>query len=168
MDKLPFLSLDDDFLLNSLELIILIGVVSLNNRKKPTLNNGKIQVFLYLIKNPNILNRVLRYLNKNEVKLRDNELNSIRSISVNIDGLYKPYQVKEILQYAVCLDLIHVSNIESETVYQLSPNGKNIFSSLNSDYFIRLKELSKYITPLRSKSLNQINSLIGNELKSHG
>lgn len=168
MDKLPFLSLDNDFLLNSLELIILLGVTSLNTRKKPTLNNGKIQALLYLVKNPHILNRVLRSLNKKEVKLRRNEINSVRTISVNIDSLYKTHKLKEILQYAVCSNLIRVSSIKTETVYQLSSRGQEVFSSLRSEHFKRVKEFSKHVIPLRSKSINQINLLIGSELKRHG
>jgi hypothetical protein len=168
MNKLPFLSLNDDFLLNSFEIIILIGVVSLNRNKTPTLNNDKIQTFLYLIKHPNLLNMILRSEKKKEIQLRENEINNINSISVNVDDLYKTQKIKEMLQFSVCSNLIEVCKNNSDTVYKLSPRGIGILSRLNSNYFKRLKQFSEHLVPLRTRSASQLNSLISNKLKHNG
>lgn len=168
MSNLPFLSLNDDFLLNSFEVLILLGVVSLNRKKVPTLNNGKIQAFLYLIKHPSVLNMILRDEGRPEVQLRDSEINSVKNLSVNVDDLYREDKVKEIVRFGICSKLIEVCIHNNEAVYKLSSNGGKVVSDLNSTYFGRLKEFAVHTKPLRSKSVNQLNSLIGNKLRKYG
>ncbi|MTF65014.1 hypothetical protein GJD72_14025 [Klebsiella pneumoniae] len=55
MISLPYIPLDEDFNLNVALLIILIHTLSKNRNDVLLLDRNKIQIFLYLIKNPSKL-----------------------------------------------------------------------------------------------------------------
>ncbi|MEV9515703.1 hypothetical protein AB0171_06045 [Klebsiella pneumoniae] len=57
MSSLPYIPLDEDFNLNIALLIILIHTLSKNRNDVLLLDRNKIQIFLYLIKNPALLNK---------------------------------------------------------------------------------------------------------------
>jgi len=169
MESLPFLSLEDDFLLNLFELVIVLGATSVNKNNNATINNEKAVSFLYLIKNPTVLNMVLRRINKKEAPLTQREINSIRSVSINVDHFFKTSKLKKLLSYMLCSGFLAINTDKNNgTVYKLSPEGEKVYSCLESEHFLRLKVFAKHIIPLRAKSIGQINSLIGNEFKNYG
>ncbi|KTQ97877.1 hypothetical protein NS75R_17700, partial [Enterobacter hormaechei subsp. xiangfangensis] len=59
MISLPYIPLDEDFNLNVALLIILIHTLSKNRNDVLLLDRNKIQIFLYLIKNPSKLEGVM-------------------------------------------------------------------------------------------------------------
>ncbi|WP_047280129.1 ABC-three component system middle component 4, partial [Pseudomonas lundensis] len=61
---LPYLLIDDDFSLNYSLLALIIYKLGLTSKKNAVLDFEKIQVFIYLTKNPSKINEVLRLAGK--------------------------------------------------------------------------------------------------------
>jgi len=64
MFKLPYIIADDELELNLIILLMLTDKLNATSRGTLVLNNERLTVYLYLVKNPNILNNLLIMLSK--------------------------------------------------------------------------------------------------------
>jgi len=98
---LPFIDSEDDIYINLSIVLIIINSLGKISRGTLKINNGKLHIFLYLIKNPTVLYRLLCMLGKGTVFLNDYDSYSIASISPNFDPLFNRENLKALLSILV-------------------------------------------------------------------
>lgn len=154
--KIPFIIPENDLGFRITRLLILIGELCVNRNKKPMLTLEKVAIFDFLIKNPFILNEVLIAEGKtNGINLIDTETGSIESQYPNIINLFDYGTIRGYIQLLISLNLIEVVT-NDEFFYVTSQKGNQVIDNLNSSQSLRIKELSKAMSSLRSFSNNQL------------
>jgi len=163
---LPFLDSDDDIYLNLAIVIVIIGALGKSNRGSFKINNSKLHVFLYLLKNPVVLNKVLGLCGKGSVLLSDIDSYSIISVSPNIDPLFDRESLKELLCILVVKNLITVVHKKNDGFfYELSEEGIATLASLREGYFSRVSELCDQLRNIINMSDSQLNQTLNQIIK---
>ncbi|WP_373090853.1 ABC-three component system middle component 4 [Zhongshania sp.] len=158
---LPFIEPEDDIYINLCVLLLLIGALAKTSRGTLKLNNNRMHVFLYLLKNPTALNKVLGVLGKGNVILQDRDTYSVTSISPNVDPLFDREALKSLLSVLVAKKLVSVTYKEDDGFfYILSESGESAISNLNDEYLIEVKKLCEKLKGLSSHTESQLNKTI--------
>ncbi|MES9898225.1 MAG: ABC-three component system middle component 4 [Sedimenticola sp.] len=158
---LPFIEPEDDIYINISVLLLLINALAKTNRGTLKLNNNRLHVFLYLLKNPTALNKVLSVLGKGSVILQDRDTYSVTSISPNIDPLFDRKALKSLLSVLVAKKLVSVTYKKGDGFfYCLSESGGNTVSRLNDEYLIEIRQLCEKLKALLSYTEGQLNKTI--------
>ena len=158
---LPFIEPDDDIYLNLCVLLLLINALAKTNRGTAKLNNNRMHIFLYLLKNPTSLNKMLDILGKGNVILQDRDAYSVTSISPNIDPLFDRVALKSLLSVLVTKKMVTVTYKNNDGFfYCLSESGKNAMSDLNDEYLIEIRLLCEKLKSLLSYTEGQLNKTI--------
>lgn len=165
---LPYAVPDSDINLNMALLTLILQFLPSSPRGLPNLNNDRLLILMYLVKNPTILVNVLDQIGKREIQLSDREIFSITSISVNLDPLFDRNWIKSLLQRLAAREMIATSYRKSEGfVYQLTPAGRLIADKLNGDYFERIKAYLHNLEKLKGESTANLNKLLNNTFRVH-
>lgn len=168
MSNLPYLIPDNEFEFNIARLLMVINYLSKTKRGKSILNNEKLMIFLYLIRNPLMLNKVLRETGKEEVYLYDSELYSVASLSVNVDPLFDRHRTKALLKASACYGYIKVNYSKADGfLYELSDSGLNLTKSLDGEYYHRLREYLGKLQSLQAESANKLNNILNSLFKRY-
>ncbi|HFG1570899.1 TPA: ABC-three component system middle component 4, partial [Vibrio cholerae] len=85
--KLPFIEPDEDIYLNISIVMILLYYLSFTNRGTMKMDNERIHIYDYLVRNPQKLTKFLSSLGK-DVSFNMNDDYSVSSISYNLDPLF--------------------------------------------------------------------------------
>ncbi|OPB14126.1 hypothetical protein BFW91_08325 [Pseudomonas fluorescens] len=138
---LPYLLIDDDFSLNYSLLALIIYKLGLSSKKNAILDFEKIQIFIYLTKNPSKINEVLRLAGKKFVPLNSQYTYTIESLSTNVDILFNRSKLKTLIRELAARGMLECDNQTdpSSIKYLLSPAGSLFVESLiysNSDEFL--------------------------------
>jgi hypothetical protein len=161
MKKLPFIIPDRDLSLNIGLTLLIFKYLGLSPRGIPLLNNERVSVFFYLIKNPTILQKTLQRYGRGDVTLNHNESTSINSITVNLDSLFDRQWVKTLIKHLIARKLIEpVYRKKDGFLYQLSKDGETTVNSLQSEYFSRVSYFLSELVSLRSESTSNINKML--------
>lgn len=129
---LPYLLLDDDFSLNYSLLALIIYKLGLTSKKNAVLDFEKIQIFIYLTKNPSKINEVLRLAGKKFAPINSQYTYTIESLSTNVDILFNRSKLKALIRelaargMLACDDKTDPSSIK----YLLNPAGSSFVESL--------------------------------------
>lgn len=161
---LPFLEPEHDIYLNLSIVLIIINTLGKTKRGAFKINNGKLHIFLYLIKNPTALNKILALLGESEVLLSEHESYSITSISPNIDPLFDRYALKALLSILVAKNLVEVVYKKNDGFfYILNEDGIKVAANFHDEYFLEvgqqcshLKNLLRFPESQLNKTLNHI------------
>lgn len=166
MNKLPFVIPDRDINLNLGLVLLIFENVGLSARGIPLLNNERISVFFYLIKNPTILQKTLQRYGKGTVVLKENETASVSSISVNLDSLFDRSWTKALVKHLIARNLIETTYRQKEGfLYKLSRKGELAASSLKSEYFSRIRYFLSELKSLKSESTSNINKMLNQSFR---
>lgn len=158
---LPFIEPEDDIYINLCVLLLLINSLAKTSRGTLKLNNNRLHVFLYLLKNPTALNKMLGILGKGNVTLQDRDTYSVTSISPNIDPLFDREALKSLLSVLVAKNLVLVTYKKDDGFfYSLSETGNNAVSDLNDEYLTEIKQLCEKLKTLLSYTESQLNKTI--------
>ena len=161
MSKLPYFTPDNDLSLNVGLIILILDKLGSTSRGKLILNNERLRAYLYLIKNPLILNKVLQIFDYPAVRLEIYDEYSVASISVNLDPLYDDHQLKSFLKVLAGYEFIDVKYKKNEGfVYTLSSKGKMIEKSIDDDYFHSVRKYIRAIEYLSNVSTSNLNAAI--------
>jgi hypothetical protein len=161
MGSLPYLNPDVNDELNVGLLLLLVHELGRTDRGRLLLNNERLLIFLYLVKNPVMLERVLLELGRQGVVLDDVEAYSVNSISVNVDPLFDNAWIKRILRYAASRKFISAVLRKSDGfMYLLSEEGERVVKDLNGDYFNRVREYAIKLKQLNTTSNSNLNKLL--------
>lgn len=107
--KLPFLDSDSELYLNLGILLIVIEELAKTKRGTLVLNNRKIHIFIYLIKNPVTLNHILNSIGNDSILLSEKDTYSVNSLAINFDSLLDRDFVKSLLAILVSKQLVNTS-----------------------------------------------------------
>jgi len=161
MDKLPFILPDRDLNLNLALVLLIIKHLGLSPRGIPLLNNERISVFFYFVKNPTILERTLSRYGRGHVVLNYYEATSVNSIAVNLDSLFDRKWIKTLVKHLIARKFIEpVYRQKDGFLFQLSESGSAVTDSLSSEYFLRISYFLSELTPLKSESTSAIHKML--------
>lgn len=159
--KLPFVEPEEDIYVNLAVLLLLVESLAKTSRGSLKLNNNRLHVFLYLIKNPTALNKVLVSSGKSNVSLRNRDTYSVTSISPNVDPLYDRSALRSLLSVLISKDMVLVEYKNNEGFfYTLSEAGENVASGLNDEYLIETRKHCEKLKALLSYSESQLNKMV--------
>ncbi|CAH6783634.1 conserved hypothetical protein [Vibrio chagasii] len=163
--RLPFVEPDEDIYLNLSVVMILLYYLSSTKRGTLKMNNERIHIYDYLVRNPQKINRFLNALGKNNLVKNKNDY-SVSSISFNLDPLFDRDRMKDILKILVHKNLISVNYKNKDGfLYTLTEDGKKRTESLSSNYFSEIKELSEQLIPTLSLTTSQLNNSLNDIIR---
>ncbi|WP_044893671.1 ABC-three component system middle component 4 [Aeribacillus alveayuensis] len=156
MNKIPFIIPEYDLGVRLSRILIIISKLGFNKNAKPILSSEKIAIFDFLVKNPFILNEVLKAEGKGKkITLYDTDTGSIESQFPNIASLFDYGVVRGYIRLLLSLGLVEVRT--DETVYYvITDKGNELLADIETSYLLRIKELSSALVPLRSLSAAQL------------
>ncbi|WP_299496875.1 ABC-three component system middle component 4 [uncultured Shewanella sp.] len=158
---LPFIDPEDDIYINLCVLILLINALAKTSRGIQKLNNNRLHIFLYLLKNPTGLNEILRVLGKGNVVLQDRDTYSVTSISPNMDSLFDRNALKSLLSVLVAKKLVSITYKKGDGFfYSLSEIGKHLIADLNDEYLNEIRLLCEKLKSLLNFTEGQLNKEI--------
>jgi DNA-binding PadR family transcriptional regulator len=157
---------DNQLELNIGLILLLLEPYNKSLKEKYIIDNNKALTYLCLIKNPVLLNFVLKDLGIEGIELQPSENYSISSLSPDTDSLFDRDSLKTILKQMARLGLISVKFKESKGFYYvLTERGEHITLKLESDYYQSIRNYLKKINEITNLSMNKLNLLINNILK---
>ncbi|MGI3031622.1 MULTISPECIES: ABC-three component system middle component 4 [Vibrio harveyi group] len=160
MMKLPFVEPDDDIYLNISVVLIIIYYLSSTKRGVLKMNNERIHLYEYLVRNPQKLSYVLRQLGKGNLIVNRDDY-SISAISYNLDPLFDRDRMKYILTILSQKKLVCVSYKSKEGfMYSLTESGIKIVEELEGEYFSEIKLYAQQLVSTLSINVSQLNSIL--------
>lgn len=161
MSELPYFNPDDDLSLNVGLLMIIIEKLSATPRGRLLLNNERLRAYLYLIKNPLILNRVLNVFGCSVAQLEDYDEYSIVSIAANTDPFHNDRWLRRFLMILAGYGFIDVNYKKTEGfLYRLSDKGREVERRMVGDYFSAVRNYVGAMASLSSISTSNLNAVI--------
>ncbi|WP_022964882.1 ABC-three component system middle component 4 [Halopseudomonas pelagia] len=174
ISSLPYLPIDEELDLNTAILVLLLSKMALNNRGNLVLDFEKIQIFLYLIKSPAKIGKILRLADKPSAPLDKKLTHTIESMSSNVDMLFNRHKIKLLIRRLAALGFLKCEGIaqSKSTRYALTHIGNDFASSLISEtadrnYFNSLVEIISKLEPLQSKPTTKLNAWLNTLLKGN-
>lgn len=160
--KLPFVEPDDDIYLNLSIVLILIFYLGSTKRGVLKMNNERIHLYDYLVRNPQKLSSFLRQLGKGDLIISRDDY-SVSAISYNLDPLFDRERMKYILTVLSQKKLVCVSYKSKEGfLYSLTDTGKKMVEELEGEYFSEIKLYSQQLISTLSISVSQLNARLNN------
>lgn len=161
MRPLPYFVPENDWHLNVATLIIILQTLGASERGKLLLNNERLRIILYLVKNPLVMNKVLWRLGAPPAHLEEQDCYSVASLSINLDPLFDTTHLKDLLKHIASLELINVGyRVSDGFLYQLTSQGKALAEQLSGDYLDKVRKHLKSLTAINSTSTSALNSVI--------
>ena len=165
ISSLPYVPIDEEIDLNTVILVLLLSKMAKNNRKNLVLDFEKIQIFLYLIKNPSNISKILRLADKASVPLDEKLTYTIESMSCNVDILFNRRKVKLLIRRLAALGFLRCEGAAKDNSirYTLSDSGNDFAGSLireatDKKYFYSLAEIISRLAPLQSQPTTKLNA----------
>lgn len=160
-EDIPFVNINNDISFNLALVLLIISKFSKNKLGNYKLNFDKIQIIIYLIKNPSKINKFLEASDRKIVDIEEEQLHAVESLSLNVDVLFNREKLKSILEVLMKKGLVSVVNDEKNGFsYCLLDNGCEFVNELNGGYFKIIKSHLDALSPLQSMSSNKLFSNI--------
>jgi hypothetical protein len=168
MLSLPYLQIDNELDLNSSLLILLLDKLAINKNKNFKLDFSKLQFFLYLLKNPSKINKVLEISGRKLAILEDRFIFTIESESVNVDILYDKKRIRVLLRYLSIKGLLSVHNGSAgEIFFSLTEAGTDLSKKLKSNYLTSIRMHLDNLKVLQSLSSSKLFSILNQMFKGY-
>ncbi|WP_277591805.1 ABC-three component system middle component 4 [Pseudomonas chlororaphis] len=182
---LPYIMIDDDFYLNYSLLVLILYRQGLSTKKNATLDFEKLQIFLYLTKNPSKINPILNLAGKKFAPISAQYTYTIESLSTNVDMLFDRAKLKSLLKELASRGMLSCDKtdpssikyllsepgtlfaqrlIESATIHQDSIKPEPRYLSTQS-YFPAALEVIDSLSALQSQSNSKLNSFLNTTFK---
>ena len=161
MKSVPYLTPENNSQLNVAILIIILQTLSSTAKGKLLLNNERLRIIFYLVKNPLVMNKLLWRLGVQPAHLEEQEFYSVASLALNLDPLFDTKYLKDLLKHIASLKFISVGYRKNDGfVYQLNPKGKIVAEKLSGNYLDKLREHLISLSAIKSTSTPALNSVI--------
>jgi hypothetical protein len=158
--KLPFLNIDDQLDFNLSLVILIIHKLSYTTAKAYKLNFSKLQLFLFLIKNPSRINEVLIEAGKKPAIIESKYVYTIESYSLNTDILGDKAKTIFLLRKLISLGLVSIVTDKGNGIcYKLTIKGNDTVEKLTSEYFLIINQLIAGIKPLNTFKSDKLYSI---------
>ncbi|EPZ6036694.1 ABC-three component system middle component 4 [Pseudomonas aeruginosa] len=187
--SLPYLLIDDEFALNYSLVALILYRLGLSPRKNAALDFEKLQILLYLTKNPSKINAMLNLAGKKVAPINSQYTYTIESLSTNVDMLFDRAKLKYLLRHLAARGMLACDKTSDprSLKYLLSPSGAQfvesliaipdddaersesslIGSSLTKSYFMAALEAIDNLSSLQSVSLGKLNSYLNTIFKGN-
>ncbi|KAA1153405.1 hypothetical protein EU510_06305 [Pseudoalteromonas sp. FUC4] len=160
--KLPFINPENDLNLNLAILIIIVRTLSHTKRQTLKLNNERLHIYYFLVKNPVKLNKVMEILGKAKVLLSERNSYSIASISANLDPLFDREGLKSLLTILTAQSLVKVEYKKNDGFfYQLTAKGYELSDLFTENYFKEVALNCNKLKQTLSLSQSSLNNILG-------
>lgn len=165
-NNLPYIPIDEEFSLNMAMLCIAISVLSHSKKGTLSLDINKLQIFMYLIKNPSKIDYALAVSGKKVACVEPKLTYTIKSFSSNVDILFDNSKVKFLIKILSLRGLLAAEKKSDESVkLYLSEKGKEFADSFNEGYLKETKRLAEALLPLQVLPASKLNSIINQVFK---
>ncbi|MUK27623.1 hypothetical protein GNP44_08660 [Aliivibrio fischeri] len=155
--RLPFIEPDEDVYLNISIVMIILYYLGSTKRGVLKMNNERLHIYDYLVRNPRKLNKFLNLLGKDGLSNTRDDY-SVSAISYNLDPLFDRSRMKDILTILASNSLIEVTyKNKSGFLYSLTEDGKSKVECLRCAYFSEIKFFSQQLFPTLSLSESKLN-----------
>jgi len=165
MNALPFIPLDEEVNLNIAILIIILSTLSKNKNGVFLLDKNKIQIFMYLIKNPSKLEDILLLTGKKSAPIAMEETFTMKSLSLNVDMLFDSMKVNSLLKKLALLGMLNVSKVDGVSFFSLTEYGDEVYQELDDEFFLKINRLAKNLDKIKSLTSGNLNSLLNEVFK---
>lgn len=174
LNSLPYIPIDEELDLNTAMLALLLSKLSKNKKGNFVLDLEKIQIFLYLIKNPSKISKILRLADKPSPPLDKKLTHTIESMSSNVDMLFNRQKIKVLIRRLAALGFLKCEGTaESNSIrFHLSDSGAAFANTLESEvsdgnYISSLIEIISKLEPLQSQPTTKLNSWLNTLFKGN-
>lgn len=177
--ELPYLIIDDDFILNYTLVALILYKLGRSPKNKAVLDFEKLQVFLYLLKNPSKINMMLSLAGKKSVFINPKYIFTIESLSSNVDILFKREKLELLIKELAARGMLACeiessqgplkfilnergcefaeSLVNNDEKYADEPTGNDVFTA-SKNYFGDVLELISSLSALQSQSNSKLNN----------
>lgn len=170
---LPFLPVDEELNLNVGLVLIIMMVLGQTSKGKYVLDFEKIQIFLYLVKNPSKISSILSMVSDKYIYIDPQFTHTIESMSSNVDSLFIKDKLKNIIKYLAYLGFLacHRAQGDGYFYYHLNDQGILFVQSLISEdekqlgYFFSAYQLVGHLKLLQSQSNSKLNMFLNSIFK---
>lgn len=158
---LPFTIPEDDLELNLILVFLVINNLHSTRRGQLILNLERLILYVYLIKNPHILHKVLVQLSKKSFLPKSYELSSFKSESANTENLFENRVLKYFIQVLMSQRLVE-SKYDEKAGFVFVPvaTNENFLNKIDDIYLKRILNFIEKIKQINSTPLSQINTAI--------
>lgn len=162
MMKMLFSYPDNDLHLNLAIIMVIVRFLSETKRGTQKLNNDRLHVYHFLVKNPVKLNHVMVNLGKENVLLSQQNSYSVASISANVDPLFDRESLKSLLTLLISKKLLEVKYTKADGfIYILTERGKELTNSFKEGYFTEIALSCNRLKSTLSVSQSNLNNALG-------
>lgn len=159
MFNLPYIIPEDELELNLILVLMIVNKLNSTSTGKLVLDNERLTIYFYLVKNPHILNKLLILLSKSNIQLKSYELASFKAENLDIDTLYDNSNIKQYLQILTTKELIEIKyNSKVGFVYVPTSQAKKIIEKLNNIYLTRISTFINKLGQVSSIQISKINT----------
>lgn len=159
MFNLPYIIPEDELELNLILVLMIVNKLNSTSTGKLVLDNERLTIYFYLVKNPHILNKLLIFLSKSNIQLKTYELSSFKAENLDIDTLYDNSNIKQYLQILTTKELIEIKyNSKVGFVYVPTSQAKEIIEKLNNKYLTRVSTFINKLDQVSSIQISKINT----------
>jgi DNA-binding MarR family transcriptional regulator len=161
MRPLPYVVPDSSRFLNVSILLLTINILGKSQQGKVLLNNERLLIFMYLVKNPITLAQLLTRLGSTQVDLTPEDVLSVSSLSVNVDSLFDHHWIKGLLKHLASLDFLSANYRKADGfVYSLTEKGQQAASALVGNHFEKVRRLLHALEPAKTQSTSSLNKIL--------
>lgn len=174
LSSLPYIPIDEELDLNTAMLVLLLSKLSTNKKGRLVLDLEKIQIFLYLIKNPSKISKILRLAEKPSSPLDKKLTHTIESMSSNVDILFNRQKIRILIRRLAALGFLKCEGTaESNSIrFSLSDSGAAFANSLENEvsdekYISSLIEIISKLESLQSQPNTKLNNWLNSLFKGN-
>ncbi|MDQ0719227.1 hypothetical protein QF049_000488 [Paenibacillus sp. W4I10] len=162
MMQLPFIIPENEYNVRFARLLIIVKELAFSKRGKLVLSIDRIAIYDYLLRNPELLKRVLKAEGQGKLmELKYEERNSIESLFPNKSSLFDTNIIKKIMYSLFYYGYVSAKHDNQGYIfYFTSPLGDKFVEELESNYFQRIQTLSKVLISLQKLSNAQLQKII--------
>lgn len=159
MFRLPFLIPEDELELNLILVLMIVTELDVTSTGKQILDKERLQVYLYLVTKPNILQQLLFLLKKKSMVLKSYELLSFKAENIDIDSLYDTAELTYYLKILISKKFIDIKyNTQIGFVYVSTDKVQQRMKKSNSEYLNRVSTFINSLKQTRSIPISTITS----------
>lgn len=163
-NDLPFVIPEDDLELNLLLVLLTVYHLCKTSSGKNILSIERLNIYVYLIKNPHILHRVLIRLSKKSFLLKSYEVLSFKADNNGSDILYNSKVLKYYIQMLMANNMIKMEYCEQIGFVCTPTDEAENYIKVDSRYFKRILNFIDKMKQINSTSTSAVNTAIKNIL----
>ncbi len=162
--NLPFVIPENDWELNLLLVLLVIYHLHTTSRGKNIIDIERLNIYIYLVKNPHILHKVLIRLSKNNFLLKSYEVLSFKADRNDSETLCRNKILKYYIQILLANSFIKVKYDEKIGFVFIPTNKAENYINFEDKYLNRVIIFIEKIEQINSIPVSKINLTIRNIL----